>query len=447
MSVKVFDIFANSCTAALCFFALAACEISHWDKDFSKSSEPVHAKASIHSRDVTGTRSTYVDAFNGNELINNWWIAFVNSDDNVVTAIVKRGSEETAAVKSEDFELEITPGRYDVYSFANITQAKVEELAGKTIEVDSDMPDLSNVLYNISGLIPNGTTEGTVLIPMTGKKTVYIEEGSTLEFEVIRMVGKLEFTFSNSTTRDITIKYLKFNPLNNGNVLLMPDYTTLTYNAETNPKLLTDIETTFSFKLDYKEGSILKAGSENDCDTCFYVRESLASSHPTEHFLIDVGVKYSDMSEETLYYGLSDDSFTGINRNDYVVIPLRFTDYKIDIIPNFYPPIGGYPAIVTVKEQEFYCTFKTQGDFQIRPFVYDPAGAAYSNYDVAITGTGGDTSIFTKEPYIDSTTGEIIGELSTAQGKAYVNLEIKVTVNSKTYQVYNRRVYFIRTNS
>lgn len=447
MLIKVFDIFAKSCTAALCLFALAACEISHWDKDFSKPSRPVHAKASIQSRDATGTRTAYVGAFNDNELINSWWIAFVNTDDNVVTAIVKRGSEKTDAVKSEDFEFGIASGKYDVYSFANITQSKVEELTGKNIEVNSYMPDLSNVSYNITSLIPNGTTEGTVLIPMTGKKTVYIDEGSTLEFEVIRMVGKLKFTFSNPTTSDITIKYLKFNPLNNGNVLLMPDYTTLSYNAETNPKLLTDIDTTFSFKLDYKEGTILTAGSKNKCDTCFYVRESLASPHPTGHFLIDVGVKYADMNEETLYYGLSDDSFTGINRNDYIVIPLRFTDYKINIIPNFYPPIGGYPAIVTVKEQEFYCTFKTQGIFQIRTFVYDPVGTAYSNYHVAITGIDGDTSIFAKEPYIDSMTGEIVGELSDAGGKACVNLEIEVKIDSVVYQVYKRRIFFIRTNS
>lgn len=447
MSVKLFDIFAKSCTAAMCLFALAACEISHWDSDFSKSSEPVHAKASILSRGVTGTRSTYVEAFNDKELINTWWIAFVNTDDNVVTAILKRDSEMTDAVKSEDFVFEIKPGRYDVYSFANITQAKVEELAGKTIEVDSDMPDMSNVLYNITSLIPNGTTEGTVLIPMTGKKAVDIEEGSVLEFEVIRMVGKLKFTFSNSSEQPITIKYLKFNPLNEGNVLLLPDYTTLTYNAETNPKLLSGIDTTFNFQLDYKAGTVLQGKAENKCDTCFYVRESLASAHPTGHFLIDVGVEYGSTGSETLYYGLSDDTFTGINRNDYVVIPLRFTDYKIDIIPNFYPPIGGYPAIVTANEQEFYCTFKTQGDFQIRPFVYDnQTGDAYTEYDVRITDVVGD-DIFNKKPYVDSTTGEITGELSAAEGKAYVSLEIEVKIDSVVYQVYKRRIYFIRTNS
>ena len=215
--------------------------------------------------------------------------------------------------------------------------------------------------------------------------------------------------------------------------------------------LLTD-GVTVSDDLNINLGPVALPAVTDNCDTvCFYVRESRAKSHVTDHFQLAVGVKREGRSEEILY-ALSGTYFTGINRNDYVLIPIRFTNYTVDIIPHFYPPIGGYPAEFTTKDDEFYCTFKTEGDFQIVPRVYDIYNYRYvgaSQYTVSFDTPSltGNVSIFDVKPQMDPTTGEIIGRLGTATGTACLYLNVSVEVNEGVFQNYFRRIYIIRSNS
>ena len=103
-------------------------------------------------------------------------------------------------------------------------------------------------------------------------------------------------------------------------------------------------------------------------------------------------------------------------------------------------------------KDEFYITFKTQGEFEIMPTVYNAATGIpvyYPNWDYnsSMVNVSGD-DIFTTAPHIDTTTRELLGKLSTNQGTAVIDIEIKVKVSTspEVWQVYPRRIYIIRKN-
>lgn len=453
------------------------------DESSSDNGGEVLVKAAIYCRGAAQTRATtyLYDVDSQYELIKDWWIVVVDHSTQKIVNIITR-ADNTYVVEKEAFEFRINAGTYDIYSFANITKTTVEGLSGVgTLSVGGDMPDINAVEYGINSVIANGldVSSNTNYIPMTGKEINVVFSGSglqTREFEVIRMVAKLEFIFKNGSQKDITLKHIKFNPVNTGNILLMPNYTTLGYNAEKDPVLLAGTD----FIRDGETPNFLKSLGETvlEAETYeneakwytskFYLRESLAASYtanPTKHFLINLGIERSGASEEILYsitnktttISPGKEEFTGINRNDYVQIPIKFSDYVVDLKVNFYPPIGGYPAVITknLDESEFYCTFATQGDFQIRPRVKNTATGLYlpfDGYDFEITETTKmegadifDTGSGGIIPYIDGSY-EILGRMTTGQGTYKISINVTVEVSPGVFQIYPRNIYIIRKN-
>jgi hypothetical protein len=267
------------------------------------------------------------------------------------------------------------------------------------------------------------------------------------------MVAKVELVFRNAGTKDVNIKYAKIYPLNEGNITLMPDYTTLTYGSETDPVLLSGVTATGSDNptvISYDGVSLAKnSHATTSFSSRFYVRESLATSHTVGRFMVNVGIEREGKTEEVLYT-LSGDDFTGINRNDWVQIPIRLTDYVVSLNTRFYPPIGGYPAVTEENKTEFYCKFKTAGEFEIYATVVNAAEGTtvnYPNWDYSTTlQVNGDTGIFDTLPHLDITTGQILGKLNSNKGTAYVDVVIKIQTSPGVWQdaVYKRRVYIIR---
>ena len=416
------------------------------------------------------TRATaYTTPVGDCELINSWWIVFVDGSGNIAK-VVDREAFKTYAVKREDFVLELAAGTYDVYSFANISKATVAGLAGvseSAFAVGNAMPDLDDVEYNINSLIANGTLKDDLEtpIPMSGKKSVIVTGGEqSLEFEVIRMMAKIEFIFRNSCkSHPITLKSLTFRPVNEGIIPLMPDYSTLEYNNEKDPVLIDhDVTTenlTFDFtnKTKYPESIVLTANSYNteSFTHCFYVRESLAETHPTKHFKIEMVIEGRDDKSNEPVYTISSKDYKGLNRNDYLQIPIRFTDYKVDLTVDFYPPIGGFPPVMLeYAPNEFYCTFGTEGDFQIIPTVYDTDVSSYlplSKYNYELLEVEDPDGIFVTghEPQINSLTGELTGTLNTGLGTAsvYVHIWVPDPLFPEIQQDFWRRIYIIRKNS
>lgn len=434
-------------------------------------------KAIVYGNIVTRATNndTYVGAIGDNELIKDWWVVFVNPN-NIIEKIVSRDSYKDTAVKREGFQVELNGGTYTVYTFANISKSTVEGLLTgtvKTITENGTMPDLSGVKFDVNNTSIGGIANGTLVsklgnvIPMSGKVVKTFNAGlQNMDFEVVRMVAKMDFIFKNMCARPVTIKSLRLSPVNEGVIPLIPNTTVDAQYSEKDPTILEGVaaktlEFDFTNTTLYPTSIVLEANSASDNSKwythSFYVRESSASTHPTKHFKIELTIKGRDDEESEALYTITEKlngkDFTGFNRNDYIQIPIAFTDYRVGLIADSYAPIGGYPTEITENNKnEFYCTFAHQGDFMIAPYINkaeDNTPLYYPDFDYEITSCDDPDEIFVegKEPTMSST-GEITGKLNTKEGTAsvYIHIWVWTDTGHTVKQNFYRRIYIIREN-
>lgn len=225
-----------------------------------------------------------------------------------------------------------------------------------------------------------------------------------------------------------------------GPIPMFPDYTSLG-----NPPTATLDGTTYTtVKLDLNQSITTEPTKLTG-----YVREGFASSHPTGRYAIKVSINRDGKAEELLY-ALTHE-LTYINRNDWINIPIVITDYNLSVDVNFYPPIGGYPAVVKeVKNEEYYIKFGTEGRFAITPHMYDAAngGEMLTNKQMSasIKSISDPNGIFTTKPTFDATTDEIVGELNANTGTATVTLSFTVKQTDLVEFTYERIIFIIREN-
>lgn len=386
------------------------------EPDTAEATIVITSRADNSSTDNASTPSD-------NELINSWWMVFVDNQG-VVQLILERPSDKTAPVAKENVELSIFSGKYTIYAFANINKADFNISKGEA------MPDLSGKTWTTVGQIGDN-------VPMTGKlENVTIDNSSNTQVavEVVRLWAKLRFQFTTDTDKEIKVSKITMTPaLNETGVTLLPDYTSL----GKKPVLPEDVSCS-TLALTPTDG--LTVTKDLGAETTVYLLESTAESHPTGHY--PLSFEYNDGSARTaqaLAYQLE-----YINRNDFITIPVLITDWSVNLEVRFYPPIGGYPAVITdKKDNEFYVTFGSSGLFEISPHVYSTytgEALAIDNYTVNITVESGN-NLFSQIPtYKD---GEIIGELAENQsGKAVINLNLTVTNGNLQYE-FIRKIYII----
>jgi len=427
---------------ALCGMLAVSC--SGADVDEPTVDGPVSSRASfsIQSRAVGDTSA--------NELIQSWWIAFVGQDGKV-SKIVSRDASKTDAVERDEFSVELPAGTYTAYAFANITRAELENATGG-VTFTVGQPVAAELMKKEWSLMPN-QWDKTKPIPMSGFKEVTFSSGqsaSDIKIEVVRMVGKVEFTFSNRSTKDITINSLTFGHLAKGPVYLFPTYESLGKAPILLPNGLTTEDVEFTPGAT-PEARVIKAGATDALTDFFYVRESDAANPASSgHFSIKLNITRGGQTEEQLY--ALTDQLTYINRNDYIHIPIAFTDYLFNVDVLFYPPIGGYPAVITeVKDEEFYITFGTQGKFSLRPLIREAVdGSDYltPNRFTTVTATvvSDQSNILTSTNLTyDTVTGESLGELTTATGRAEIKLHVEFN-DGVVMRQYDKTIYIIRAN-
>lgn len=425
------------------FFACAKDEEQLDEKSYGTTTR---ATVSLATR-ATGTSEVHE---NNQELINDWWVLFVNSSNEIVKYIDRASTTKlTTAVEREEFDMEIATGDYTAYSFANITKTQVEAATG-SLAIGNTITDLSAVNINVASIIPNGTNVSSTSpnIPMTGKQTVRFASGGMqfIELEVIRMVAKMEFQYNNSSSEDLSINSLSIKQVQTAAVPLMPNYTWLESGWP-----FANIGTASTFTRPFATPISVSKGNTTPVIDKFYMIESQADyATPMQSYLMTLNVTRNSIANN-LYFSLDKTKIQTIYRNDHVIIPLNIFDHIVGLEVNFYPPIGGYPAVISENKDkaEFYCTFATQGEFEISPTVYNASTSTnvyYPNWDynTAITVSG--DAIFSIAPHIDTTTGVILGKLSTTEGTAIIDVEIKVEVSSGVWRVYTRRIYIIRKN-
>jgi len=418
----------------VCSLLTAACS-----DDEPAASEPLTTRAMLSLRASEGERTA-------NELINSWWIAFVDKNG-VVSAIVSRDAALMTAVESETFEVKLPAGSYTAYAFANITQQELSDQAGVTFTIGHAVD--AELMSKVWKEMPNNWDKNKPL-PMSGFKPVTIstsQPATPLVIEVIRMVGKVEFTFSNNSGKAIVVNSVSFGPLAKGGVYLFPDYEKLGAAPVMLPELGSE-DITYSFAGDAAARTVA-AGASDALSDFFYVRESdITGASPNDHFYVGVNITRQGQAEERLY--AITEELTYINRNDYIHIPITFTDYVFDVDILFYPPIGGYPAVITEdREEAFYATFGTRGKFVLRPLIREATdGSAYlqpSQYTLTINSVSDPDRILASTDFaVDPLTGELTGELTSGVGRAVVKLSVQVNSDAAVKPTYTKTIYIIR---
>lgn len=425
---------------------------------FASCSDAVHfegeGKGEVREACVTmaiGTRATGVPegAQADVEKIHTWWVAFVDKDG-IVRHVESRSPLLTTYVEQERIELNVPTGTYTLYAFANITPEALKAETGVEFIVGSTYPSaVETAEYTLVQHWASGMD-----LPMSGKQQVTVtgRANEVFSIEVVRMLAKMDVRYSNESRKQVTINSLKMSQSQTDKVPLLPNYTYLESGWDTDaPCTAREYRRTYSSLL--AAAPVLDAyavGTAKSYHDIFYVRESQANYNVTGRYLMSVNITREGGNPVDLLFALTKE-LRSIYRNDHVVIPIILSDYQVNLDVNFYPPIGGYPAVITEESQEgFYCKFGTEGDFEIYPKVEDTYngyallyGTGDPKFTYSIKAVSDPSNIFTTAPTVTST-GEILGELGTGTGTAYVDVEITVSRTGASDQIYDRRIYIIR---
>lgn len=422
---------------------LAACQRD--DADGPKGPEA----PAIFTVTAPVTSSGTTDEVSDIERITSWWVVIADKNaqgTGTVRAIVESGAINPG-ITDDRLEAELKRGTYTVLAFANMTQAELKTATGLEFAEGQPLPAAwdTKTYKNFGRLWPS-----TKAIPMAGHKDVTFT-GTPYEvyaIEVVRLVGKIEFLFTNGAATDIEVREVQFGPLQNGD---QPLFAPSTWPGGSPEYLNTADTTTVTWTFpDPVADRTLHAGSKEQFSGVIYVHESDACKHPTGRFHLAIRIARGGNTAEESLYALATD-IDLINRNDHIRIPVTLTDWSLFVEVMFYPPIGGYPAsIIEERNHEFYIKFGSSGRFVITPRVRQgvsgkPLGADRLKVEINRVDTP-TVNIIKHEPEADAITREITGELAdNVTGSAIYELKVMVKEDSNT-RIFTRRLHIIRQN-
>ena len=470
---------------------------------------------------VTGYGET--DALRPQERINNYSIIFIkkeskSSNSGVIQEIIQ--GTVTADNVNKDEKYAFTPTKltgtsyYDIVALANVHLDSINELLKygyltggqeptdvaipenhvqlKQDEKISDISVLLNSISNYSSLCPEmkestgNTFSASKYMPMSGyrqdvsitenKEETYNNDGhGRNRIEVIRMFAKVEIMIKNSTDKSLKIQSVKFSKLNNCDLKLFPNYGIL--GEKMSSDKMSDFEKYLGGDyivdgmMDWHPGgdnwATLTAGETKKA--IFYTQDSSARlAHEFGRFMVTVEIEIGEGDDKkTIIHYAPTEELGWIQRNDHVVIPIALTDLVVDWAVTFYPPIGGYPAIVETDDDfNFRCIFGTQGEFAIRPIIRNADGKTIDGATFTVTDSHGNDgsngkelkpkpktedspSIFTKYPRRSG--NEFVGRLNTNEGTDVFPLTVNVTYKDATgkekTEIRSRNIYITRNNN
>lgn len=427
-----------------------------------------------------------------NERIWNWVVVFIDSEGTIQEGTIQEVcyGEENPAENSNltdtyTFGPHMPDGTYDIYGFANLSVGEVAKIIcnGSSSEI-KDFDDLEGKKASIAttyeidseNYVAGGKDEKD-RIPMSGyRHNVQIinndEVGTGTNrnyIEVIRMLAKVELKFLNMNSNAIQFDKVTFGMVQTDAVDIKPDYENLNNNkrASTIRTATSDNTKSVVFDKGNTDLRVLDVEGKKVLSIVFYVRESDASLTlpATGKFMLSFGMleaSHTDQSAErtttpvTNHYAVTEE-LQWINRNDHIVIPVRIEDYFIDWNVLYYPPIGGYPAVIEDKDPYnfyYYCDFKTPGEFQIIPSIYDSTGQPINKkYDMEIgditTTFDAESSgnFFVQTPGISLNGDEIIGSVGTDTGSAVIPVTLTFDKNGASPGITRTRNIYIRRSN
>lgn len=340
------------------------------------------------------------------------WVVIITNQSNGNGTVENVFTEDNVGNLTEDvvanFTTQVTTGTKRIYSFANITPAQLEKALELTEGAISNQTLVGNVLTDeavkAATFAPQGnnwtSANNTKGIPMSNWQDLEIKsDNKSYTLYVCRMIAKVEFKLENKTGQNIIVKNVTISDItsNESPVMLMPK-TSVTAERDikqsVNLPMASDgasvsVETTEvkALKEDGTDAITLSADATTPTSVTVYVNESQVQSD-YGLFRLTLTIDRGTGEEEELRYALLSDensNWTWIARNDHRIIPITIDDYKLDLVPVDFPPIGVYPA--SVKEDEegtFTCTFYAGGNFHLAPVV-----TRYSTGESLLYGWGG----------------------------------------------------------
>lgn len=365
------------------------------------------------------TRASWVDtnAAREGEMMHNCFVVIVQNDK--IQSIVQR--DFTEEVEQTSLKAKAELGDATFYSFANITPAELG------ITMTTTPAEIESKYYKVEG---NTTTLSTKGIPMSNKQTVYISsKKQQVDLEVIRMMAKVELNFTNDTGYDLSIKSVKLtditdNAANNVSLLPMKDAS-----GNVVPKINPSATCKdYTVSIGSTSGTQVKNGGT--LRTTFYVNESVARN--PKYFVLSINTDKGTVTQR-----IAMTEWSKIARNDYLVIPVKLVDYRIELVPQVFTAIGVIPEL-NYDGDRITATFKSYGEFHLKLHVYKRSNdTELNNWTIKDIRTleadpaGGEgTSIYDEEPYFDKRTKTFEGYISPRKG--YAIHEINVEINGVT---------------
>ena len=365
------------------------------------------------------TRASWVDtnAAREGEMMHNCFVVIVQNGK-IQDIVVK--NDFTEEVEQTSLKAKAELGNATFYSFANITP---EELG---ITTTTTPAEIENKYYKVEG---NTTTLSAKGIPMSNKQTINItSKKQEVDLEVIRMMAKVELNFTNDTGYDLNIKSVKLTDITNNvanNVSLLPKIEGGVVVPNINPAASAS---DYTVNIGGTSGTQLKNGGT--LQTTFYVNESVA--HNPKYFVLSI-----DTDKGTVTQRIAMTEWSKIARNDYLIIPVKLVDYRIELEPQVFTGIGVIPEL-KYDGDRITATFKSYGEFHLKLHVIKRSdNTELNNWTFKSIRTleadpaGGEgTSIYDEEPYFEKRTKTFEGYISPRKG--YAIHEINVEINGVT---------------
>ena len=417
---------------------------------------PVKLHLSVAGEGNTNTRA-WVDTPNAtdDEMMNIWTVVAVYADgDNEDKVAFIHAAMPKEQKREIDDLVYLTPGRYRFYSFANMEPLYVMGLLGipttentmASVDVTGTLGTASayssgtfadNKVYSLTwgststtvtsanvaakvvqvngnGFNPMATDNGFGVkgIPMSNVQELAIDGSSDVDLIVVRMMAKIEIQLFNETGSEVTVQSVTLSDLTgnvDNNLKLLPNYTTAS-SANTMDYVHKDIQPNLNgtpAKVDYTYevptakqavSTATYASGTPAQKLTFYVNESATPTNPDGLFYLTLKLnggtelRYS-LINQSGKTSIDDNAWNYIARNDYRIIPIVIDDYKLELIPYDFPPIGVYPCSVKEIEDDLYeMTFHDYGHFHLVPKVTKISTGATVPFG---SPTGSDTHYWT----------------------------------------------------
>ena len=392
----------TAATAIICLLVLwlvTACTAT--DDDSAQSAQSPTGMAAVTLRiaaqaEGMATRASWEDTnakTDRSEMMFSWVVLITDGSTIKYKYAATDLAEGEAEIDNVCTNVEMPAGTYTAYSFANISEASLMTMLGvSSLEQGTALSD-ATVTAATATIYGNGFTP-SVGIPMSNRQTFTVPSSGSLtkDLIVVRMLAKMKVRITNETGAAVTVKQITLSDITAnaaGNLKLLPILTSGENTMDANHRDICPNLSSSATTADFvKEVDITIANNVTE-DITFYINESATPTNANGLFYLTL-----KLSENEYRYALisdnSDHEWNYIARNDYRVIPVVLDNYKFELIPYDFPPIGVYPVSVReidTKNHIFDFTFHDYGHFHLLPRVVNTSNNSVVEYS-ATTPTG-----------------------------------------------------------